>query len=318
MLEECDITGEQISNNIQNKSPSKQMYSFSKAQRFPLNHSSNLYHFYNLPPLKSQRSTSMGYGKKSDFTKGKNLNLPFYNIQRLFEYNNGSPNYSFGSVLTSRVIEKSPGPGNYDIIKPIGFNSPKFSLGNKIHNIISKENFPGPGSYKNLLKLNLSGKYPLSKIKNSLMSGWSLSKSIRIQNYNNDVPAPNSYRIDNLFSSNGKIYNSKYKSYPGKSMLSRHGDFYQINQNPGPGCYEIFSEFGIYKKKFKLNNSKSFKSKSQENLNYLEKKEKDSKNNFENESNNKSEIESYRFKKNNVSNTNNNDKKNNYEENKKN
>lgn len=293
MFEEIDITGEQISNNIQNNSPSKQMYSFSKALRFPLRNPANISQFYNLPSVKSQRSASIGYGKKSDFTKGKNSNnnVPFYNIQRLFEYNDGSPNYSFGSILTSRVREKSPGPGKYNIIKPIGFNSPKFSLGNKLQKKFIKENYPGPGTYKNSLKLNLKGQYPLSQYKNTLMPGWSLSKSTRLYNYNNGVPAPNSYILGNLFNGTGKLYNSKFKSNPGKSMLSRHGDLYNINQNPGPGSYEVFSEFGIYRKKFHYI-KKLIKSKSESNLfigenSYLEKEEKESKNNFDNDINNK-------------------------------
>ena len=64
------ISGEPICNSPLNHSKSKFMYSFGKAQRFPL--ISRYYEgsfFYNLPSMRMTRSTSIGYGTKYDFTR---------------------------------------------------------------------------------------------------------------------------------------------------------------------------------------------------------------------------------------------------------
>ena len=246
-INDSDITGEQISSNLLNKSHSKQMYSFPKASRFKLSKTPSSSVFYNIPSSRSSRSTSMGYGTKSDFTKNKNNpNLPFYNIKRLFDYRE-TPLYSFGQILIYKKKDKGPGPAKYNIRKNFGSDAPKFSFGKKIKNK-KKENFPGPGSYENYIKINC--KNPLSKYKNSLINGWSLSKSYRMNKIDNFIPGPNYYHLGNLINGSGFIFNSKYKSSLGKSMISRRGSFLQGNDNPGPGSYESFSEFGIYRKKF--------------------------------------------------------------------
>ncbi len=246
-INDSDIIGESISTNILNKSHSKQMYSFSKASRFQLIKAPLSSVFYNIPSSLSARSTSMGFGTKSDFTQNKNNpNLPFYNIKRLFDYKE-TPLYSFGRVLIYKKKEKGPGPAKYNIRKNLGSDAPKYSFGIKIKNKI-KENFPGPGTYKNYIDLNK--KIPLSKYRNSLFNGWSLSKSFRMSKKDNLTPGPNYYNIGNLINGNGYIFNSKYKSSLGKSLTSRKGSFYQENNNPGPGSYESFSEFGIYRKKY--------------------------------------------------------------------
>ena len=246
-INDSDIIGESISSNLLNNSHSKQMYSFPKASRFKLIKAPLSSVYYNIPSSRSTRSTSLGYGRKSDFTKNKNNpDLPFYNIKRLFDYKE-TPLYSFGRILIYKKIEKGPGPAKYNIRKNLGSDAPKYSFGIKIKNKI-KENFPGPGTYKNYIDLNK--KIPLSKYRNSLFNGWSLSKSFRMSKKDNLTPGPNYYNIGNLINGNGYIFNSKYKSSLGKSLTSRKGSFYQENNNPGPGSYESFSEFGIYRKKF--------------------------------------------------------------------
>ena len=64
------VTGQPIHNNLQNKSTSKQMYSFPKAKRFFQfkSYSDRNQAIYNIPESKSQRATSFGYGKKYDIT----------------------------------------------------------------------------------------------------------------------------------------------------------------------------------------------------------------------------------------------------------
>lgn len=68
----------QICNSPLNNSGSKQLYSFSKAKRFPeMTSSKSEARFYDLPPIKEKRSAGVGYGTKYDFTKQvKNVPAP--------------------------------------------------------------------------------------------------------------------------------------------------------------------------------------------------------------------------------------------------
>ena len=54
--------------------------------------------YYPLPDLHAKRTTSFGYGKRSDFTSGSKYKCQEqYNIKSIFEdKKNGIPAYSFG------------------------------------------------------------------------------------------------------------------------------------------------------------------------------------------------------------------------------
>ena len=58
----------------------------------------------------------------------------------------------------------------------------------------------------------------------------------------NNVPGPNSYRMKTLM---GTIYNSKFRSGNLISMSPRIKIKDTRENNPGPGAYIRFSEFGI-------------------------------------------------------------------------
>jgi hypothetical protein len=65
MLTDGNLNLYQRINSSLNDSSTKQAYSFGRAKRFASNlKKDNYYHFYDLPPLNSNRSTSLGYGKK--------------------------------------------------------------------------------------------------------------------------------------------------------------------------------------------------------------------------------------------------------------
>ena len=67
-------TQEQIVNHVENASPTKFMYSFSRAERFPpLKRTGKSDTFYNLPSVRMTRTAGIGYGTKSDFTINKNI-----------------------------------------------------------------------------------------------------------------------------------------------------------------------------------------------------------------------------------------------------
>ena len=99
------MSNEMLFANVINRSPlnhstAKMMYSFPKTERFNYGwgkNSSKSFH-YNLPDVKNFRGTSIGLGKKSDFTKTNDINkVPFYDNKRGFDSNNSrSPAYSMG------------------------------------------------------------------------------------------------------------------------------------------------------------------------------------------------------------------------------
>ena len=256
-----DITGVLISNNQLNHSISKQMYSFPKSKRLssPINLNTSLTFYYSLPSLLSKRGTSLGYGNKSDFTKGKNYNAPFYHISRLFDKNSG-PTYSFGVSKYNKIKDDcSPGPGKYNINNNFGDDAPKYTFQRKFdfksYSII--ENFPGPGSYNNNIY-----KRSIFNSKYINFPFVSFSKESRMKNYKNNIPGPNAYKMEDLINGGKKIFDSRFKSNLGRTIFSRHGSYYNINNNPGPGAYESFSEFGIYNKIFKKKKKKIKKNKS--------------------------------------------------------
>jgi hypothetical protein len=286
-----DIVGQQICNHTLNHSISKQMYTFPKSKRFSngLKSSSSITFFYNLPKVACMRATSLGFGSKSDFTKSKNYNPPFYHINRLFEYNDGSPHYSFGLSrhLNKSTSDISPGPGKYNTSKPFGSDAPKFSIEKKypLKSYSILENVPGPGTYNNSSKI--FGKYVLSNIKNSSSVGFTHEK--RFRQHLDVTPGPNAYKLENLINGKGNIFDSRFKSNLGRTIFFKKKDYFNVNDTPGPGTYNLFSEFGIYglnKRLIKLtkkSNKSKRKSNSQINLrekkiteSYLEKEEKES------------------------------------------
>ena len=83
-----------------------------------------------------------------------------------------------------------------------------------------------------------------------------------IYNIDNNVPAPNSYKVKTLM---GTIYNSKYRSGNLISMSPKFKYKDSRTRYPGPGTYIRFSEFGILVSK----NARKFK---EENKNEVPKK----------------------------------------------
>jgi hypothetical protein len=139
-----------------------------------------------------KRSTTLGKGKKYDFTKIKSQNPQFYNLGSDFDQGHPhSPKWTFGISRnhydkvfyeSGKIIDKNiPGPGLYDFLKPVGRDSPKYTMrgrsqdGEKVKKLI----VPGPGEY-GYVSTAISGKYPLSKFKNTANIIWSYNKSIKL------------------------------------------------------------------------------------------------------------------------------------------
>lgn len=193
-------SGDVISKNLLNHSSAKQMYTFSKTPRFQeLKKSSSSSFFYNIPPQVSTRKAFIGYGNKSDFTKDKDTNAPFYQVPRIFEGPHPTaPKYSFGlgrNYFQKCVVEGeistpvscSPGPAQYNYLKPFGSTALKYSVPKNtlLTAGLGKVVSPGPARYVNNLNINPEGRYPYSRFVNSRRTGWSLSKSARFKYFCN-------------------------------------------------------------------------------------------------------------------------------------
>ena len=191
-------TQEQIVHHVENTSPTKFMYSFGRAERFPpLKWTGKSDRFYTLPSVRMNRTAGFGFGKKSDFTKRSNSHTEFVHIKRDFdEGNQRGVKYSFGLgrdhftkqiVPGYRNIDKNvPGPGLYKVRKDFGSDALKFSM----YEICGTRgwtnknmNNPAPGTYKPVVEINPKGKYPVSNISNMLVSNFGLSNTNRWSNY---------------------------------------------------------------------------------------------------------------------------------------
>ena len=247
------ISGEPICNSPLNHSKSKYMYSFSKAQRFPLiNSTSGKNIFYNLPSMRMTRSTSIGYGTKYDFTREAKSKSPvFYNFKSDFDQKNPSgPRYSFGlgRECMYRAFDNScPGPAKYDILRPFGRDGIKYTMRIKYNRTGSSDNIfsPGPGAYKPVTKINPEGTYIVSKNENVHPVEFSKDKSERFNYHYEITPGPSDYKKSSMF---GKIFDSRFRSTNGITMRPKFKIVDSRDHYPGPGAYKFFSEFGIYEK----------------------------------------------------------------------
>ncbi len=245
-----------------NTSTSKQMYSFGRRQRFKEYSKTNENFFYNLPSVFDEKARQqyrkgmgIGYGTKSDFTKGINKGKAdkFYDIPREFElHRHRSPQYSFGQgrdvCKRPETVGKgnNPGPGTYNVRKEFGADATKFSLFGRTWvkgDGVKKSIYPGPGQYA-YLGINKSGRYPTSVFENSRQSTFLRTPRF---NYNyNKNPSPDRYKSGELNKNyKGELFVSKYASNVAKTMSSRPRDFFQpkLSTTPGPGSYDFFSDF---------------------------------------------------------------------------
>ena len=258
------ISGEPICNSPLNHSKSKYMYSFGKAQRFPIigkKYEGSF--FYNLPEVRMKRSASIGYGNKYDFTLDAKSKSPvFYNFKSDFDQKNpNGPKYSFG-LGRDRMYKSydmaGPGPGKYNTLKPFGRDGIKYTMRIKYQRSSSTGNFgtPGPGAYATITKINPNGTFTVSKYENVHPVEFCKDKSKRFNYAYEITPGPSDYKKGSMF---GKIYDSKFRSTNGISMRPKFKIKDSRDLYPGPGAYKFFSEFGIYEKEEKKNSNNSSK-----------------------------------------------------------
>ena len=291
-----------------NTSTAKFQYSFSKASRFPTPNMAeeirkkrlndlkakgndvvikeSHYRIYKLPSTLSQRKTTFGYGKKSDFTKGGNYcKEACYNPGTDFDPKNPhGPKYSFTQAPRSgkKKIEKKkkegeeneekkddktahivdpdgPSPAAYNYLKPFGYDAPKVTMKGRHETPIKrhgekegeenekKEEKKEPQFTKVSIQITTSGKYPVSQIPNVNSIKMDKDKSKRTQFEANKNPAPNEHPLPKLLG--GHIIESQYRSYEPITIAGKHYVKDSRSNYPGPGSYVIPSDFGIYESK---------------------------------------------------------------------
>ena len=244
-----------------NNSTSKQMYKFGSQKRFSSFAKPYDAFFYDIPVMKDNFTTTFGYGKKYDVFKNimSGKSHTYYDIPREFEIKRrNTPQYSFGKgrdICKRYEIDndkKTPGPGTYNLREPLGKSALKFSIfgrewdSRKIspsHAAIT----PGPGHYEETLKTNNVGNYVSSLYTNT----WQIKfagpeKMKRIYDKNPPVGA---YELGTMFNKTGLQFSSKYNSTMAKTMSDRPADFYCPYRKtglPGPGTYDVFSDFNGY------------------------------------------------------------------------
>ena len=255
-----------------NSSTSKQMYSFPKGNRFKELRKTSETLFYNLPSTKSHRFAAFGFGGRSDFTSGllKNKAQVYYEIPSDFNTrlrNGHSPQYSFGKGRedckrpTNNIDKNDPGPGAYNVRKPLGSDALKFSLfgrgWDKIDNFRLTRNLPGPGHYNEKLAINGNGKYPTSTFGNTHQLGFARTERFKVKY--NKYPGPGTYENDTIFNKTGYHCDSKWGSNMAKTMHERPPQFYagfKMSTEPGPGSYDFFSDFEGFQRAGKVSYGK--------------------------------------------------------------
>ena len=274
-------------------SPSKQKYSFPKAERFPKISIYGAMSFYNLPSFKNERATSFGYGSRYNFVKKDTENTPSsYNLRYGVESKQPyAPKYSFGvsrENMKNNTSDKSiPGPGKYySPVKSLGNDgSPKYSMKGKYKNsFYPRSDSPGPAAYDPHTKMTPNGVFSIAGFKN--VKSYDFSKGIlnRFDYKVDQTPGPAEYK--NNKSLIGKIYNSKFRSTQGIHMTFRH-EIKDRDNYPGPGAYERYGDFYKYNDKH-LYDSIYKKSSRKDSFSTPEKEKKnDEDNNKSNEENKK-------------------------------
>jgi hypothetical protein len=147
--------------------------------------------FYNIPSSRSNRATSLGKGKKYDFSKlSNNKCAQFYETTSDFNTKKPkAPAFSFGiarnyyeKVFCDSNIQHErgvPGPGKYEVVKKFGNEAPKYSLYGRLKERNAESaKIPGPGEYK-IYETNPLGKFAFSNVKNATNIIWGQSKEKR-------------------------------------------------------------------------------------------------------------------------------------------
>ena len=266
-------------------SPSKQKYSFPKAERFPKISIYGAMSFYNLPSVRTKRSTTLGYGSRYNFAPKDSENTPAcYNYRYGVESNQPySPKYSFGlgreNIKDNFQDNSIPGPGKYySPLKSIGKEGPKYSMKGKYYNSLNGSiDSPGPGAYDPHTKMTSNGVFGIAGYKNVQSYDFSRGGE-RFKSKIERTPGPSEYK--NNKSMFGNIYDSRFKSTHGIHMVFKHEVKDSRENYPGPGSYERYGDFYKYNDRF-WDNTYNKKNSKKDGYKTHEKKKEDNENESE-------------------------------------
>ncbi len=245
-------------NSILNDSSTKQAYSFGRALRFKKSDKKDyMYHFYNIPEKKSNRGTTLGYGKKCNYSQiiGCGSNQLYAAPSYFDPKQHNSPAYSFGvSRPKKRREDQSPGP-IYNVSGKFGEGISSYVFGTdgmKKKKMNRCSSVPGPGAYYNEKNHLLSVNYTSSLLNSANII---IGKEKRFRGEGKDkTPGPGEYNVPNLINETGMInFNSKYVSIPARSFIGKRKEYKLRKQDssPGPGAYNFFSIFEGYSRQAK-------------------------------------------------------------------
>ena len=232
-----------------NHSPSKQMYSFGRANRFLKPRIPYCLNQYKLPTTFDSKACTFGAGKR--FRKPPDLTpspadycaiLPLSSKKRL------SCTFGVNREAFARVYcphhpypdPSIPGPGTYtvlhnrNIIKSI--RSCSTSTRNSIFGV--DIGLPGPGQYEIFTTFTGTGRQFISKYKSTMAPYFNSQKADRFDGIRKDSPGPCKYTPVQKFQETGSQQFSKFKRdtmHLNKTAL----------ENPGPGEYQAAAEFGM-------------------------------------------------------------------------
>ena len=202
--------------------------------------------------LESETKSGSGSLTKNNTTKreeAKNFDMrrmAFYNPELISKrkviINTSTSKQMFSFPTTKRFTEKIKDDSTffYNIRTPFNKRSTSFGYGKKVA-FLSNNQYPGPGSYHNLLNINKKGRYAISDLPNTQQNKFCNEERFRSQTIANDYPSPSSYYPESMIKGNGIIYNSRYRSNLGKSMGQRLEKVGQNIITPGPGSYKYMN-----------------------------------------------------------------------------
>lgn len=276
-------SAKQIHDHPLNNSTAKPQYSFSISNRFAdrIFRSPCQTGFYALKDdfFRSKRSCSLGIGTKFDFTKiCKDSPAPntYYpkNYAIGFEERRG---YSFGlsrdhmphngALANAKLLAFVPGPGAYTPQIPKSDKTVTFRI--KAGTSRKDLSVTGPGKYNvpssfEPSKIIHNSKYPttkstkfaplpLSDKENTNRNESSPTKSAR-EGSRSLSPAL-AYDTKYQLNAQGVFFNSKYKNSMCRTFSKSQQEWLRRNNGvPGPGFYQVPSDFGIYESS-KINNN---------------------------------------------------------------
>ena len=216
-----DSNPAQICASPLNLSKAKQLFAFSKSERFPNRNFTSPCQvaFYDVPKhlYMSSREAGLGKGTKFDFTKtaGNFPGAGTYNISRGLKTNTSSFGLGREKVALNGIIPKklyatdTPGPGNY----PIDHKKSNiaYSMRKKIApEVTTNMSSPAPNKYPINPTINNTGKYAPSKYSNSKAPVISASQHSRFKNFSKNTanPAPGKIFSFSIF------FNETYRNLP--------------------------------------------------------------------------------------------------------